>query len=36
MIKDILRKNLDMAEIQTTCAFTTPDHDNIRGAAQYQ
>lgn len=36
MIKDILRKNLDMAEVQTACAFTTPDHDNIRGAAQYQ
>jgi transposase len=36
MIKDILRRNLDMAEIQTACEFTTPDHDNIRGASQYQ
>jgi transposase len=35
MIKDILRQNLDTAEVQTACDFETPHHDNLRGAAHY-
>jgi transposase len=36
MIQNILKYNLDQVEIQASCSFTTPDHENVRGAAQYQ
>jgi transposase len=36
MIKNILQKNLDKIPGQGQLDFTTPEHNNLRGAEQYR
>lgn len=35
MLKNILQKQLDKISLQTEIEFTTPTHENIRGAINY-